>query len=50
MESDVYSQLKLEARTQLGSNNETLIVSNFISFFEPLVQNLDSSVVSLRYF
>jgi hypothetical protein len=29
-------------------NNENLIVSNFVSFFEPLVKNLESNADSLR--
>jgi hypothetical protein len=51
MDSKLLESNKQEDKssTQPEINDETLIISNFISFFEPLVQNLDSSVVSLRY-
>lgn len=33
----------------LLKSNENLIVSNFVKFFEPVIQNLDSNVESLRF-
>ena len=31
-----------------AKSNENVIVSNFVKYFEPLVQNLDSNVEALR--
>jgi hypothetical protein len=37
-----------EQTASLVPSSENLIISNFISFFEPLISNLDASVNSLR--
>ena len=44
---DIATQI-LSQQQERQKINENLIVSNFVSFFEPLIQNLDSSVDSLR--
>lgn len=33
----------------IAKSNENLIVNSFVSFFEPLIHNLDSQVQSLRF-
>lgn len=43
--ADLISQ---QQKLTLSKSNENLILSNFVSFFEPLIQNLDSNVQSLR--
>ncbi len=37
------------AKQRQDQQDESLIVSNFVSFFQPLVQSLDKHVESLRY-
>ena len=37
-----------QQQQSLAKSNENIIVSNFLKFFEPLVQNLDSNVEALR--
>ena len=37
-----------QQQQSLIKSNENIIVSNFMSFFEPLVKNLDANVEALR--
>ena len=49
MESNSELQANEAAQqTQPTESEENLIVSNFVSFFQPLIQNLDAHVESLR--
>lgn len=38
------------SKQRLNLEKENLIVNNFVCFFEPLIQNLDKNVDSLRYY
>jgi hypothetical protein len=40
---------ELTAKQRQDLQDEALVVSNFVSFFQPLVQNLDKHVEALRY-
>jgi hypothetical protein len=37
-----------EETVDIIETNENLIVNNFVKFFEPLIQNLDTNVEALR--
>jgi hypothetical protein len=40
--------LLTQQQQSFAKSNENVIVSNFIKYFEPLIQNLDANVEALR--
>ena len=51
-ESEEMTNLSEEIRENMSITkdkmHENLLVNNFVAFFEPLIQSLDSNVLSLR--
>lgn len=45
---EVASMISQQQQSLFAKSNENLMVSNFVSFFEPLINNLDTNVQSLR--
>ena len=46
---EVASMISQQQQISFAKSNENLIVNSFVSFFEPLIQNLDTNVQALRY-
>lgn len=46
---EVASMISQQQQISFAKSNENLIVSNFVSYFEPLIHNLDTNVQALRY-
>lgn len=45
---EVASMISQQQQISFAKSNENLMVNSFVSFFEPIVQNLDSNVQALR--
>ena len=45
---EIASMISQQQQISLSKSNENLIVSSFVSFFDPLIQNLDTHVQALR--
>lgn len=45
---EIASMIAQQQQISLSKSNENLIVSSFVSFFDPLIQNLDANVQALR--
>lgn len=46
---EIASLISQQQKISFTKSNENLIVNSFVSFFEPLIQNLDANVQALRY-
>lgn len=46
---EVASMISQQQQISFAKSNENLIVSNFVSYFEPLIHNLDTNVQALRF-
>ncbi len=45
---EIASMISQQQQISFAKSNENLLVSSFVSFFEPLIHNLDSNVQALR--
>ena len=45
---EIASAISQQQQLTFAKSNENLIVNSFVSFFEPLIQNLDTNVQALR--
>lgn len=46
--ANLSEEIRLKMNISKAKINENLLVSNFVAFFEPLIQKLDQNVQSLR--
>lgn len=46
---EVASMISQQQQISFAKSNENLLVSSFVSFFEPLIHNLDTHVQAVRY-
>ncbi len=44
------AEMIAQKQSKMIQSSENIIVNNFVGFFEPLIQNLDTNVQNLRYF